>query len=355
MPAQSLNPQTIADLRGQLLEWYAANRRDLPWRRTCDPYAIWISEIMLQQTRVAAVVDRFHAFLAHFPTVESLAHAPEKDVLALWSGLGYYRRARMLHKAAQVVASGHQASLPATAAELLELPGIGPYTAAAIASIAYGEPVPVVDGNVERVLCRLMKWSAESSAIVHKLKVERLAGRLLDPGRPGDFNQAVMELGATVCLPRNPRCVQCPLHQVCLTRGEHRTRIRAPMQRRVIAQALVLRVRAGGGERSRQSREVLLEQRPASQSVMPGLWQLPLLRHSTVPEDDLRMTVRHSIMQINFTVHIRAIPSSKVAALTVRSGRRRWVPLQETTAMPLTGLARKILTRVRPQLSDSAG
>jgi A/G-specific adenine glycosylase len=352
VPAQSLNPQTVADLRGKLLEWYAANRRDLPWRRTCDPYAIWVSEIMLQQTRVAAVVGRFQAFLARFPTVESLARAPETDVLAFWSGLGYYRRARMMHKAAQVVSASHQGSLAATAAELLELPGIGPYTAAAIASIAYGEPVPVVDGNVERVLCRLMHWSAESSAVGHKLKVESLAARLLDPERPGDSNQAMMELGATVCSPRNPRCLQCPLHQVCLTRGEHRTRIRAPMQTRVIAHALVLRTCAGGGERGRLSRQVLLEQRPASQSVMPGLWQLPELRHSVVPEDDLRMTVRHSIMQINYTVHIRAVPRSKAAVLTVRSGRRRWVALHETAAMPLTGLARKILTRVCPQLCD---
>ncbi|HEV2134822.1 MAG TPA: A/G-specific adenine glycosylase [Terracidiphilus sp.] len=353
MPAQSLNPQTVAYLRGKLLQWYAANRRDLPWRRTCDPYAIWVSEIMLQQTRVAAVVDRFQTFLARFPTVKSLARAPETDVLALWSGLGYYRRARMLHNAAQVVTAHHQGSLPATAAELLELPGIGPYTAAAIASIAYGEPVPVIDGNVERVLCRLMHWSAESGTVGHKLKVKRLAGRLLDPERPGDFNQAMMELGATVCLPRSPLCVQCPLHQVCLTRGEHRTRRRAPMQTREIAHALVLRAYGRGGERNRQSREVLLEQRPASQSVMPGLWQLPQLRHSVVSEGDLRMTVRHSIMQINYIVRIRAVPRSKAAALTVHSGKRRWVPLHRATTMPLTGLTRKILTRVLLRINDS--
>ena len=147
-------------LRWQLLEWYAENQRDLPWRRSRDPYAIWVSEIMLQQTRVAVVVERYQAFLERFPTLVSLALAPEQDVLALWSGLGYYRRARMLHKAAQFVAEHHDGNLPQTAEELRMLPGIGAYTAAAIASIAHGEHVAVVDGNVERVLCRLQGWEA---------------------------------------------------------------------------------------------------------------------------------------------------------------------------------------------------
>ncbi len=147
--------EKAARLRSQLLAWYAVNRRDLPWRRSRDPYAIWVSEIMLQQTRVAVVVERYQAFMARFPTFASLAAASEQDVLALWSGLGYYRRARMLHRAAQFIAGQQHASLPASAAELRLLPGIGAYTAAAIASIAFGEPVAVVDGNVERVLCRL--------------------------------------------------------------------------------------------------------------------------------------------------------------------------------------------------------
>jgi A/G-specific adenine glycosylase len=347
--APFFNPGTAAEIRGKLLEWYTVNRRDLPWRRTSDPYAIWVSEIMLQQTRAAAVVARFQAFLERFPTVASLARAPEKDVLALWSGLGYYRRARMMHKAAQQVAARDHAGLPASAAELFELPGIGTYTAAAIASIAFREPVAVVDGNVERVFCRLMGWSAESSSVAHKRKVEHLAAQLLDPKRPGDFNQAMMELGAMVCLPRSPRCWQCPLHQICLTRGEHKARPRPPMQSREIAHALVLRVRPIAGKRHAQSRQVLLEQRPASQSVMPGLWQLPELRHSAVPEHDLRMTLRHSIMQINYTARVRDVSASEVIELTVRTGRRRWIPLDKTAAMPLTGLARKILTRVRLQ------
>src|SRR5579863_32943 len=147
-------PETAARLRWQLLEWYQENQRDLPWRRSRDPYAIWVSEIMLQQTRVAVVVERYKAFLERFPTLVSLAKTPEQDVLALWSGLGYYRRARMLHRAAQFVSTNLGGNLPAKAEELRALPGIGAYTAAAVASIAFGEPVAVVDGNVERVLCR---------------------------------------------------------------------------------------------------------------------------------------------------------------------------------------------------------
>ena len=345
MPAKPMDPQTVAAIRGNLLAWYAANRRDLPWRRPpwqFDPYAIWVSEIMLQQTRVAAVVERFQAFLVRFPSVDALAGAPDQDVLALWSGLGYYRRALMMQKTARLVAARTPAGLPASAAELRALPGIGAYTAAAIASIAYGEPVAVVDGNVERVLSRLRALNAAKGATVLRRKIERLAEQLLDPQRPGDFNQALMELGATVCLPRNPRCAGCPLHDHCLTRGEHKTRPRPPMQSREIAQALA--VRASPSHRTGQSREVLLEQRPASHSVMPGLWELPALRSADVPESDLRMTVSHSIMQVNYTVRIRTVSESDADAITAPSGHRKWVPLHIAAQMPLTGLARKVLS-----------
>src|SRR5580658_4648585 len=182
----------IERMRRRLLKWYDASKRDLPWRASRDPYAIWVSEIMLQQTRVAVVVERYQAFLKRFPTLLSLALATEEEVLALWSGLGYYRRARMLHKAAQFVANHHHGNLPESSVELRTLPGIGAYTAAAIASIAHGEAVAVVDGNVERVLCRLEGWETGSRAggAAHKRRVEALAARLVDPAQPGDFNQA---------------------------------------------------------------------------------------------------------------------------------------------------------------------
>ena len=333
-----------ARLRLQLLEWYAHNRRDLPWRRNPEPYSVWVSEIMLQQTRVVAVVERHQAFLARFPTVDSLALASEEDVLAMWSGLGYYRRARMLHKAAQFVASQHQGNIPVTSEALRTLPGIGVYTAAAIASIAYGEVVAVVDGNVERVLCRLEGWEAGERAggAILKRKIEALANQLVDPAHPGDFNQALMELGATVCLPRNPLCMVCPLAADCATRGEHKTQPRPRMTSREVAHALSIRDAGLPGE---ADREVLLEKRPASLTVMPGLWELPTLLDSSVPEQELCMTVRHAIMQVNYYVRIRTVPENDMDALAALGGERRWVPLSVAATMALTGLAREVLKR----------
>jgi len=331
----------IPRLRRQLLDWYMRNRRDLPWRRNADPYAIWVSEIMLQQTRVAAVVDRYQAFLQRFPTLVSLSLAPENDVLALWSGLGYYRRARLLHKAAQFVAKQYDGNLPQTSSELRALPGIGSYTAAAIASIAYGEPVAVVDGNVERVVCRLEGWDAAGriSPAALKRQIEVRASHLVDPAHPGDFNQAVMELGATLCLPRNPRCLVCPVAGDCATRGEHKTASRPRMLSREVGHALVLR------DEPRVGRQVLLEQRPAALTVMPGLWELPALANSDVPQEDLRMIVRHAIMQVNYYVRIRSIPEQDLDAMTVLGGERQWVSLPAATGMALTGLTRKVLKR----------
>jgi A/G-specific adenine glycosylase len=344
MVSRIREPEKMASLRQELLTWYGRNRRDLPWRRSRDPYAIWVSEIMLQQTRVAVVVERYQAFLARFPTIGSLALVREQDVLALWSGLGYYRRARMLHKAAQFVMEQLQGNMPITAGELRLLPGIGAYTAAAIASIAHGEVVAVVDGNVERVLCRLAGWEAvggKGGAVLRR-KIEGLAAKLVDPVHPGDFNQALMELGATVCLPRNPQCLVCPLAADCKTRGEHKTEPRPRMQSREVAYALCVR---DGERQGLAGREVLLEQRPASLTVMPGLWELPALLDTNVPEQELRMTVRHAIMQVNYTVRIRDVPEDDVAAVTIPGGARRWIPLSEAGGMALTGLARKVLKR----------
>src|SRR5690348_15098757 len=200
--------------RRALLRWFDRHKRDLPWRKTRDPYRVWLSEIMLQQTRVAAVVDHYQRFLRRFPTVEKLAAARESSVLAAWSGLGYYRRARMLHAAAKEVVNDRGGEFPKSAEDLRLLPGIGRYTAAAVASIAFDEPVAVVDGNVERVLRRMTGTHLAGEDLW------RAAGELLHRQRPGDFNQAMMELGATVCLPREPRCLLCPISDLCATRGE---------------------------------------------------------------------------------------------------------------------------------------
>ena len=339
--------QKISAFRRWLLDWYGQHRRDLPWRRSRDPYGIWVSEIMLQQTRVAVVIDRYRAFMKRFPTLIALALASEEEVLALWSGLGYYRRARSLHKAARFVAAQHNGNLPSTAAELRALPGIGAYTAAAISSIAHGEAVAVVDGNVERVLCRLQGWAAGASL---RRPLSELANRLVAPHRPGDFNQAMMELGATICTPRNPQCPICPVAAHCVTRGEHQTAARPAMLSREIAHALVLRCAAGG--KMGQPQEVLLERRPAHLTVMPGLWQLPALPDAAVPDAELRMTVRHAIMRVNYCVRVRSLPQEEVDRLADNTGERRWVPLDEAGQLALTGLTRKVLARAR--LLDSA-
>jgi A/G-specific adenine glycosylase len=336
--------EATASLRWRLLLWYDENQRDLPWRRCRDPYAIWVSEIMLQQTRVAVVIERYKAFMERFPTLISLALAAEQDVLALWSGLGYYRRARMLHKAAHFVAGHLGGNLPATAAELRILPGIGAYTAAAIASIAHGEPVAVVDGNVERVLCRLQGWeeAGRSGGATLRRKIEALAAGILEPRRAGDFNQALMELGATVCVPRTPRCLVCPLVTDCATRGEHKTKGRPRMVSREIACALSVRTRLHSGL---DIQEVLLEQRPDSNTVMPGLWELPALRDAAAAQTEVRMTVRHAIMQVNYYVRVATVAEEDVEALTVAGAVRHWIPLGMAAAMALTGLTRKVLSR----------
>ena len=221
-----ISSQRLPYLRRALLEWYDQNRRDLPWRNTRDPYRIWVSEIMLQQTRVAAVLPSYGKFLQRFPSTEKLASARVASVLAEWSGLGYYRRARNLHAAAKVIMHEFAGKFPDHSDEWRKLPGIGRYTAAAIASISLEEPVAVLDGNVDRVLRRLLHSASSSQSL-------KAAQELLDRTRPGDFNQAIMELGATACLPGEPLCSRCPVSSFCRTRGRGELRSSKPPQRKL--------------------------------------------------------------------------------------------------------------------------
>jgi A/G-specific adenine glycosylase len=206
-------------LHKSLLDWYGRARRDLPWRRVRDPYAIWVSETMLQQTRVQTAIPYYERFMREMPTLRSLAEAPEERVLALWSGLGYYRRARMLHAAAKQVAEGHGGRIPEEAGELLRLKGVGRYTAGAIASIAFGKRAALVDGNVARVLSRLFAIDEDVKSTRGVAALWRVAEELVeDVDDPGGWNQALMELGATVCSPREPSCGDCPVRGDCLAR-----------------------------------------------------------------------------------------------------------------------------------------
>lgn len=309
----------LSAFRAALLAWYRQHRRDLPWRRTRDPYRIWLSEIMLQQTRVAAVIERYEQFLKRFPSIRKLAAAREASVLAEWSGLGYYRRARNLHAAAKTVVRAHGGVFPRTARELEDLPGVGRYTAAAIASIAFSEPIAVVDGNVERVIARLCGSSKLSSA-----RIWTTAERLLCRDNPGDCNQAMMELGATVCLPASPKCLECPIRTLCRTRGRHSSgRSKPPQVKREVSYAL-----------ARKFDTVLLVQRPATEGLMPGMWELPQVRFCEADEE--LFSIRHAITTTNYTVRVFA--GQKRASGT-------WVKNSRLLKIPLTGLAKKILRR----------
>ena len=322
-----------------LLAWYREHARDLPWRQTRDPYRIWISEVMLQQTRVATVIERYTRFTEKFPSLLSLALARQEDVLALWSGLGYYKRARLLHDAARLVVAEHGGSLPQTAAELRKLPGVGAYTAPAIASIAYGEPIAVVDGNVERVLIRLLALDADGQRPTAGTLQAR-ADELLDPESPGIFNQAMMELGATICLPRTPLCTVCPVYVFCRTRGEHTPRPRTQIVSRQ-ASYLLWR-RPFRGQTSRVA--VLLVKRPENAALMPGMWELPQVPEPP-PERQPILCVRHAITTSNYYVSVFA-GDGQIGIATPSGTERKWFPERKLTELPLTGLARKILMRL---------
>ena len=316
-----LKPRDLRALRISLLQWYEAHQRDLPWRRDADPYRVWVSEIMLQQTRVAAVLDYYARWMQRFPTVQTLAAAREQTVLALWSGLGYYHRARRMHQAAKVIIRERKGEFPRSAEAWRELPGIGRYTAAAIASIAFAEPVAVGDGNVVRVLVRLFGRAEGREAAWQR------AEALLDRECPGDFNQAMMELGATVCTPRAPQCLTCPLISWCVTRGAEAPRPRAVRKRKQVHYAL-----------ARKGNLVLLVQRHLDAKRMSGMWELPELAADTIVEPLAKF--RHSITDTDYEVSVVPASASLVPRL---DGDVRWFTPTQWKKLAITGLTRKIL------------
>jgi A/G-specific adenine glycosylase len=261
--------------RRNLLAWYRASKRDLPWRRTNDPYRIWLSEIMLQQTRVAAAVGYYDRFLQRFPTIDSLASAPLEEVLRLWAGLGYYSRARNLHRAAQEIVARFGGEFPRGWCAAIALPGIGDYTAAAILSIAYGSPHAVLDGNVARVLARLDAVRGDLRATRRWKALAARAQKVADPAAPGDWNQAMMELGATICLPKSPRCDECPVGNFCRARSMGlqdsipEARRKSAPEEVTLAAAVLLDPRG---------RTLLLRPASAEASLFSRLWQFPAVR-----------------------------------------------------------------------------
>ena len=312
--------------RTNLLAWFGEQRRDLPWRRTKDPYAIWISEIMLQQTRVAAVIPYFERFLVRFPCYESLAAASEEEVLRHWAGLGYYYRARNMQKAAKLMCE--LGEFPRDYDGILALPGVGDYTAAAVASIAFDLPHAVVDGNVARVVSRLLASNEGRKQVVE------IAGELLDRERPGDFNQAMMELGATLCLPKNPHCLLCPVAKMCKAR-ELGVQAEFPAKKvkaknKDIERALFWIERRG---------KVLAWQRPADARLMPGFWELPEQEHlpAAMPISELG-GFRHGITIHNYRIKVwrTAVPDE--------FGNCRWLKIVTLSQLPLSTIFKKALS-----------
>ena len=343
-------------IRRELTLWYASNKRDLPWRRTSDPYAIWVSEAMLQQTRVETVKEYWPRFLERFPTASALAAAEEEAVLEAWSGLGYYRRARSLQAAARVIAEEHGGVFPKDLGAALDLPGVGPYTAGAVVSIAYDVPAPLVDGNVERVFARLFGmegirgsgplgracWAAAGHFI------ERLEGAV----SPSVWNQALMELGALVCTPRAPRCEECPLASACVARARgNAVGIPRPKPRRASTEVeLEIYVIERGGR-------WLLEQRPDG-GLMGGMWQFPtvevtssgLFPDELAPELSAAVEPEHDLIALSHGIthhRIRArVRSARLA--TKGDGAATWFAPAEAADLALTGMARKVAERLAP-------
>ncbi|MDT8341059.1 MAG: A/G-specific adenine glycosylase [Longimicrobiales bacterium] len=341
----------VARLRRALLDFFRRRRdvRPMPWRATRDPYAIWVSEVMLQQTRVETVVPYYRAWMERFPTVVALAGAREEAVLKQWEGLGYYSRARNLHRAARVVRERHGGVLPGALETLRALPGVGEYTAGAVGSIAFGLPVPAVDGNVRRVVARLLDWPDPAGRPLR----DTVAGWVPED-RPGDFNQAFMELGATVCLPRAPRCGECPLAELCcaLAAGtvadRPRRKVRAPVPEEL--HAVTVAVRSGGRWPC-----LALRKRP-SRGLLAGMWEFPseVLEGGVVakggraggasapaPGDGSPLPeVRHA-----FT-HLRVIYRPVLARLPAGSpppAGCRWLTPAEVGGLPLPAAQRSIV------------
>jgi A/G-specific adenine glycosylase len=341
----------------RLLKWYAVNGRRLPWRGMKDAYRIWVSEVMLQQTRVETVIPYYRRWLKRFPTVKALAAASERDVLRLWEGLGYYARARNLHRAAKQIARDHRGQLPSTARELRRLPGIGPYTAGALASIAFGRDEVVLDGNVQRVLSRVFAVRHPPDSSAGRLALGRIATEHLPPGRAGDFNQAIMDLGATICVPFRPRCTVCPVVRMCRAAAlgaQDRLPVRLPRGRIPHRELSAVVVKYKGR---------LLIARRLSKGLLGGMWEFPnagLAARSaeslkgSLPSELTRAvessyglslrrgsplgTIQHAYSHYRVTVHVYGCESRS----RVQGAALRWVRPADLRQFPMGRVDRQI-------------
>lgn len=330
-----------------LLPWFEARARVLPWRENRTPYRVWISEAMLQQTRVETVIPYFLRWMERFPSVRDLADADQQDVLKAWEGLGYYARARNLHRAARIVVDVHGGELPSDPETLASLPGIGPYTVAAIGSLAFGHALPVLDGNVERVLTRLLACGEPVTAPGVKERLRRTAARLLEGHPPGAFNEAMMELGATLCLPANPRCGECPLRQPC--RGRRSDPSRYPVK---VPKPAIPEIEVGAAVTWRDDGRFLIARRH-EKGLLGGMWEFPggkrepgeTLEDCVVRElrEELDIgvrprefccTVRHTYSHFRLKLQVFHCDWTDGTPRAVDCADFRWVTLDDCEALP---------------------
>ncbi len=358
-----LTDEAIPAFRRALLRWFAQHARTMPWRERPTPYRVWVSEVMLQQTQVATVIPYFDRFMARFPTVEALAAAPLEEVLKLWEGLGYYRRARHLHQAAQIIVEQHGGGIPQDEKALLALPGVGRYTAGAIRSIAFSLPAPILDGNVKRVLARLDDIEAPIDRTDTERRLWARAAQLVDPDQPGLFNQAFMELGSLVCRPHQPDCDHCPVRAFCLAyaRGTQAQRpVRVPRKR-----IPHYHVAAGVIWHQADPERFLIAQRPAA-GMLGGLWEFPGGKQEpgeTLPQTLARelmeelaiqvevgeklTVVKHAFSHFRITLHAFHARHLAGEPQTLGVDDWRWVTMDEAAAFPMAKTDRAILATLR--------
>ncbi|GFE68664.1 A/G-specific adenine glycosylase [Chroococcus sp. FPU101] len=353
----------IVKLRRDLLSWYAQSGRKLPWRENLDPYSIWVSEIMLQQTQVKTVISYYHRWLNLFPTIEALATSDLQQVLKAWEGLGYYARARNLHQAAQIIVRNYQKNVPQDLNTILKLPGIGRTTAGGILSAAFNQPVSILDGNVKRVLSRLIALPVPPKQALEKLW--HLSDHLIDPDSPRDFNQALMDLGATVCTPKNPVCLLCPWQPFC--QANHQgiqnqipmTETAAPIPHKKIGVAVIYN----------EQGQILIDRRPAK-GLLGGLWEFPggkIEENETVEEcikreikeeidleievNDLLMTVDHAYTHFRVTLYVYNCRYLAGEARPIECDEIRWVTIDELEQFPFPKANLKIIKALKERHS----
>lgn len=341
----------IQPFRKSLLTWYQKHKRDLPFRKTKDPYKIWLSEIMLQQTTVATVIDYYNRFTKKYPTLESVAKANEQDLLKIWQGLGYYSRIRNFQTACQQVVHDFDGKIPQKSSDLKKLKGIGDYTAAAISSICFDEKNAVVDGNVKRVLSRILRFTKDINSTEAKKYFDSESNQLLDPKNPGDFNQAMMELGATVCTPTNPQCLICPVQKQCLSAGKNPMDIPKKKKMTYIPTryaALVLH----------SSKKVLLKT-PDANNLISNMWELPShYDQKKMPSHTWRQNfshtfnvnkviktgeVKHAITNKRINMEIYSYPISPTQLTKFERDGFKFLDFNEIENIPLNTLSKKVL------------